>query len=100
MGPFVMKYWSGDEVMLFLGFSILDAFIVVTASALPAIAAITSRKIVDSDMIFLNVILTQNPCSNSFRYCFYEMFYEMLLLLLKRCCFCFCFCLIVDFMSF
>ena len=59
MGPFVMKYWSGDEVVLSLAFFMtgVDVIIVVASSVLPKADEITSsRMVVDSDMMLMKVI--------------------------------------------
>ena len=95
MGPFVMKYWSVDEVMLF--FEFLDVVVIAAATPSPALKAdeMTSRKIVNVDMVLVKFILSEMLVEGIF---FPFLFlYETLLLLLSSCYF--CFCLIVDFMS-
>ena len=55
MGPFVMKYWSVDEVMLSLDIS--DVVIGVTASVLPKAAEATRRRMmVGRDRILMKVM--------------------------------------------
>ena len=55
MGPFVMKYCSGDEVMFWLDFLMIgvDVIIVVASSVLPRADEMRSRRMVDDRAMML-----------------------------------------------
>ena len=74
MGPFVMKYWSVDEVMLF--FEFLEV-VIGAATPSPALKAdeMTSRKIVNIDMVLVNFILSEMLVESFFFLSFFCFFF-------------------------